>query len=292
MTTTRRTLILAVLLVAAGSLIFATGAAVIDGEADTLADDRVAIQPADGPNGDYAYLNENDEIVVDVSASNPNLSAEFEGINVGSTGRISDVFTITYTANETADIWIEHEGENVTFVTEDGPVETESNAVTLGPNGSVSVGIQFDTRGAEPNTRLGADEFAIHANVTDPDSDSGPSSTGGQQSTTADNDDAPETTPSVTVSRPAPSERSLEATDLDSDDAVGFEMDRTQLSGANVTLDYLELRGVSTETVSMETTGSPRPFADGDELDAAQDPVPMGYLSVAHEFGPASVDQM
>ena len=291
MTTTRRTLILAVLLVAAGSLIFTTGAAVIDGEADTLADDRVAIQPAAGPNGDYAYLNDDDEIVVDVSPTNPNLSADFEGVNVGSTGRIGDVFTITYTANETADVWIEHEGENVTFVTDDGPVETESNAVTLGPNGSVSVGLQFDTRGAEPNTRLGAEEFAIHANVTDPDSDSGPSSTAGQQSAGAA-DEAPEPTPSVTVGRPSPSERSLEATGLGSDDTVGFETDRVRLNETNVTLDYVELRGVSTETVSMETTGSPVAFAGGGELDAAQEPVPMGYLSVTHEFDPANVEQM
>ena len=291
MTTTRRTLILAVLLVAAGSLIFTTGAAVIDGEADTLADDHVAIQPAAGPNGDYAYLNDDDEIVVDVSPTNPNLSADFEGVNVGSTGRIGDVFTITYTANETADVWIEHEGENVTFVTDDGPVETESNAVTLGPNGSVSVGLQFDTRGAEPNTRLGAEEFAIHANVTDPGSDSGPSSTPGQQSAGAA-DEAPEPTPSVTVGRPSPSERSLEATGLGSDDTVGFEMDRVRLNETNVTLDYVELRGVSTETVSMETTGSPVAFADGGELDAAQEPVPMGYLSVTHEFDPTSVGQM
>lgn len=291
MTTTRRVLILAVLLVAAGSLIFTTGAAVIDGEADTLADDRVAIQPAAGPNGDYAYLNDDDEIVVDVSPTNPNLSADFEGVNVGSTGRIGDVFTITYTANETADVWIEHEGENVTFVTDDGPVETESNAVTLGPNGSVSVGLQFDTRGAEPNTRLGADEFAIHANVTDPDSDPDSSSTAGQESAGAADEDT-EATPSVTVSRPSPSERSLEATGLGSDDTVGFETDRVRIDQANVTLDHLELRGVSTETVSMETVGNPTPFAEGGELDAAQEPVPMGYLSVAHEFDPANVEQM
>jgi Protein of unknown function (DUF1102). len=291
MTTTRRTLILAVLLIAAGSLIFTTGAAVIDGEADTIADDRVTIQPANGPNGDYAYLNDDDEIVVDVSPANPNLPADFEGVNVGSTGRIGDVFTITYTANETADVWIEHEGENVTFVGDDGPVETESNAVTLEPNGSVSVGLQFDAREAEPNTRLGADEFAIHANVTDPDSEPDSSSTAGQQSAGATDED-PETTPSVTVSRPSPSERSLEATGLGSDDTVGFEMDRVRIDQTNVTLDYLELRGVSTETVDMETTGSPTAFADGGELDAAQDPVPMGYLSVVHEFDPANVEQM
>jgi len=65
MPTARRTLIFALLLVAAaGSLIFTTGAAVVDdGPADTFADDDLAVQPADGPNGNYAYLNDDDEIV-------------------------------------------------------------------------------------------------------------------------------------------------------------------------------------------------------------------------------------
>jgi len=51
MPTTRRTPTLALLLAAAGSLMFATGAAVIDGDADTFADDEIAVQPAEGPNG-------------------------------------------------------------------------------------------------------------------------------------------------------------------------------------------------------------------------------------------------
>lgn len=230
MTTTRHTLILAVLLVAAGSLIFATGAAVID-----------------GPNGDYARLNEG-EIIVDVSPTNPYLSAYFEGVNVGSTGRISNVFTITNTANETADVWIKHGGENVTFVTDGDSIEGEANASELDPNGSVSVGFQFDTHGAEPNTQLGAEEFAIH--VIDPDSDPGSSSTAGQQSAGGDDED-PETAPSVTVSRPSPSKRSLKATGLGSDDTVGFETDRVRIDQTNVTLDYIELSLLRLQTTSM-----------------------------------------
>ncbi|OYR57018.1 hypothetical protein DJ83_18055 [Halorubrum ezzemoulense] len=73
MPTARRTLTLTLLLVAAGSLIFTTGAAVVDGPADTAADGNLAVQPADGPNGQYAYLNNDDEIAIDVSASNPNI---------------------------------------------------------------------------------------------------------------------------------------------------------------------------------------------------------------------------
>lgn len=59
-----RTALLLCLIGLAASLALATGATVIDGPADTLADDRVAIQPADGPNGEYAYLDGDDELVI------------------------------------------------------------------------------------------------------------------------------------------------------------------------------------------------------------------------------------
>ncbi|TKX54674.1 DUF1102 domain-containing protein, partial [Halorubrum sp. SS7] len=96
MSTARRILILVLLAAsAATALAFATGAAVVDGPADTVANGDLAIQPADGPNGRYAYLNDDDEIAIDVSASNPNIrDPSFEGVNVGATGRIDDVFTI------------------------------------------------------------------------------------------------------------------------------------------------------------------------------------------------------
>ncbi|MFC5277184.1 DUF1102 domain-containing protein [Halorubrum rubrum] len=284
MPTARRTAILAVLLVAAGSLAFATGAAVLDGEADTLADDRVAIQPADGPNGKYAYLNEDDEITIDVSPSNPNLSADFEGVNVDSTGRIDDVFTITYTANETADVWIEHAGENLTFTTDDGPIENESNAVTLGPDGSVSVGLRFDTRGAEAGTYLSGDEFAVHANVTDP------ASAENAAFTAEGDDDA--AGPRVLVADAGPSARELEASDVDPGDTLRFETDGMSVNGGDLTLDRIDLRGVATRTVRMDADGTPDPLPEAGPLEAARDPVPLGYLALEYDFDPAEVDEM
>jgi len=85
-----RTVLAVVVLALAGSLALATGATVLDAPADTLADERVAIQPADGSNGDYAYLDADEELVVDVSASNPNLDDEFGGVNVNSRTVIGD----------------------------------------------------------------------------------------------------------------------------------------------------------------------------------------------------------
>lgn len=288
MPTARRTVILAVLLVAVGSLAFATGATVLDGEADTLADDRVAVQPADGPNGDYAYLNDDDEIVIDVSASNPNLrNASFEGVNVDAEGTIDDVFTITYTADRSAEVWIERDGGdhdgNLTFVHADGPIENETNGVTLGPNESVSVGLRFDTHGTEAGTSLAPGEFSIHANVTDPEST-------GMTTTTAD-DDSESSGPRVLVTGSG-AERSLNATGIDLDDTVRFETDRIPINGSNVTLDALDLEGVSVESVDMTANGSPEPFAEAGELETPQEPIPLGYLSLAYDFDPESVESM
>ncbi|WP_066413901.1 DUF1102 domain-containing protein [Halorubrum aethiopicum] len=284
MPTARRTAILAVLLVAAGSLAFATGAAVLDGEADTLADDRVAIQPADGPNGKYAYLNEDDEITVDVSPTNPNLSADFEGVNVGSTGRIDDVFRITYTADETADVWIEHAGENLTFVTDDGPIENASNAVTLGPNGSVSVGLRFDTRGAEAGTYLSGDEFAIHANVTDPET--------AENAAFSAESDGDSSGPRILVADAGPSARELEASDVDPGDTLRFETGGMAIDRANLTLDRLDLHGVTTRTVRMSADGTPDPLPEAGPLETPQDPVPLGYLALEYDFDPTDVEEM
>jgi len=58
-------------------------------------------------------------IVVDISASNPNLGPDFEGVNPDALAAADGVFEITYTADEYARVWIDHPGENVTF-TADG----------------------------------------------------------------------------------------------------------------------------------------------------------------------------
>ncbi|PHQ44449.1 DUF1102 domain-containing protein, partial [Halorubrum sp. C3] len=170
MSTVRRTLLLAVLVAAAGGLAFATGAAVVDGPADTFAEERLAVQPVDGPNGAYAYLNDDDEIVVDVSGSNPKLPSDFEGVNPGTLASADGVFTITYTADEYARVWIEHPEENVTFVVDGESIEGEANNVTLAPDETVAIGLEVDARGAVAGTQLSGDDFDIRAQVADPES--------------------------------------------------------------------------------------------------------------------------
>ncbi|WP_435095798.1 CARDB domain-containing protein [Halorubrum sp. N11] len=282
MPTARRTLILALVFVAAGSLIFTTGAAVIDGPADTFAEDRLAIQPADGPNGQYAYLNDDDEIAIAVSASNPNIrDPSFEGVNVGTTGRIDDVFTITYTAERYAHVWIEYESENVTFVVDGDSIEGEANNVTLGPNQTVTVGLELDSHGAAAGTQLGAGEFSISAKIADPDE-----MTGMSASTQGTGDGGPTTT----VRAPNATYREFVGSGIDRGESVRFLAEGMHLDGENVTLEGIDLKGVDNERVELDASGSPEPLENGGALDAPTRPRSMAYLGLEPAFAPDAVD--
>ncbi|TKX70091.1 CARDB domain-containing protein [Halorubrum sp. SP9] len=286
MPTARRTLTLALLLVAAGSLAFATGAAVIDGDADTVADGDLAIQPADGPNGRYAYLNDDDEIAIDVSASNPNIKdPSFEGVNVGATGTIDDVFTITYTADEYAHVWIEYASENVTFVADGDSIEGEANNVTLAPNETVAVGLALDTRGKAAGTQLGADEFSIEAKIAEPDKVT-------TQAMGASTQQIGDGGPTTTVVSPSADRRGFVASGIESGEEVRFLADGMEIDGENVTLEGIDLMGVRTERVELDAAGSSDPFANGSALTAPTRPRPVGYLSLDYDFAPDAVDAM
>lgn len=285
-----RTVLAVVGFALAVSLALATGATVIDGPADTLADDRVAIQPADGSNGDYAYLDANDELVVDVSASNPNLDDEFGGVNVNSRTVIGDVFTVTYTAGETADVWMDHDIRGVSFVVADDSaadgsdpgyrlVEGDEESVTLGPNESASVGLVIDTTDLDAVAdTITEDDFSIHANVTEPDSE-------------ADDAGEPDSSgPVLSITAPSPSERRFEASDVEEGDTVRFDADEMHLDGRSVTLDRLDLVGASAGSYDLEAAGSPDAIEGAGPLDADGDPRPLAYLSLEYDLDPDDVD--
>ena len=282
MFTTRRALTLTLLLVAAGSLLFATGAAVVDGPTDTVADGDLQIQPVDGPNGRYAYLNDADEIAIDISASNPNLPADFEGLNIGSTGRIDGIFEITYTGEQYAHVWIGDEAENVTFVADGDSIEGDANNVTLGPNQTVTVGLAFDTRGATAGTRLGADQFSIEAKIAEPDE------VGGNGVSTQQTGGGPTTT----VTSPSADRREFVGSGIGRGDTVRFLADGMALAGDDVTLEGIDLEGVRNERVELSAAGSPDPFANGSALTAPTTPRAMAYLALEYDFAPGAVDAM
>lgn len=279
MSTARRTLLLVVLVAAAGGLALATGAAVIDGPTDSLAEERLAVQPAEGPNGAYAYLNNDDEIVVDVSASNPKLPTDFEGVNPGSLAAAEGVFTITYTADERARVWIEHPEANVTFVADGASIEGEANNVTLGPDETVAVGLDVDARGAVAGTQLGGDDFDIRAEVAEPESVSTADDDGGGGAATV-------------VRRPAPDRREFEGRGLSAGGSVTFDAERMAIVGGDVTLDRVRIEGTRGGDVGFGTVGRPDPFASAGELNDSRGAAPNGYFEFDHSFTDEAVSRV
>ncbi|WP_423996507.1 CARDB domain-containing protein [Halorubrum trapanicum] len=283
MPTVRRTLILAALVAAAGGLAFATGAAVVDGPADTFAEERLAVQPAEGPNGAYAYLNDADEIVVDVSGSNPKLPSDFEGVNPGTLAAADGVFTITYTADDYARVWIDHPEENVTFVVDGESVEGRANNVTLGPDETVAVGLEVDARGAVAGTRLGGDEFDIRAEVAEPESMS--SNADGEEEE-ADGGAA------TTVRRPEPDRREFEGRELSPGAGVTFDAGAMEIAGGDVTLDRVRITSENGRDVDFETVGRPDPFPSAGPLNDSRGAAPNGYFEFDHSFAGDEVSRV
>ena len=294
MSSVRRTLTLAVLLAAAGGLAFTTGAAVVDGPSDTFAEDRLAVQPVDGPNGAYAYLNDDEEIVVDVSSSNPKLPADFEGVNPDSLASADGVFAITYTADEYARVWIDHPEENVTFVVDGESVEGRSNNVTLGPDETVAVGLEVDARGAVAGTQLGGDDFDIRAELADPESVSPPPGDGNDGSdddgTDAGDDDVGGA--STAVRSPAPDRREFGGRALSRGEAVTFDAGAMEIVGGDVTLDRVRIVSADAREVDFGTVGQPAPFRSAGPLTDSRGAAPNGYFEFDHSFGAEAVSRV
>ena len=165
MPTRGTTTVLALAAVIAVTLVVvSSGAVLVDQPADRL-DDEVALQPADDHG--YSYLDENDELVVDVTEENPHIDAD--GVNLRSLTRVDALFYVTYDGDGHADVWIEHEAEAVQFVVDGDPVESEASALRVSPeDDAVPVGVRVDTRVAEyaPGDDL-IDGISVHARTVD-----------------------------------------------------------------------------------------------------------------------------
>lgn len=152
------------------ALLVPTGAVPLfdGGPADQVSEDLV-MAPADGPNGAYAVLNEEDEIELRLTEANRAVAGD--GIGSHTLTRIPGVFTISYTGEEYARVWLTDGVEDVTFVGGVGEagttdsLEGRENAVVLGPNQTVVVGLLVDTRG--DHDVESAREFTVHAEVAD-----------------------------------------------------------------------------------------------------------------------------
>jgi len=228
----------------AGALVAPTGAVPLLDGGDPVGED-VVLQPADGPNGDYAYLRDG-ELVVDLTAANPNVSAE--GVNDGATTTVDDVFLIRYNGSRAADIWVTHDSEDVTLYARDRPIESVENNVTLGPNGTVAVGIAVDTSGGTTDGLL--DSLTVHARIAE-----GPTGGSGDE---RDDDE-------LTIQTSAPDETTRR-----------FEV-RGAALGESLTLDANSL-GVGLENASTLTLDEIEIVTGDDEID----------LTATHDGGDAA----
>lgn len=157
----RRVLFWGTLFVVAAVLVFPTVAYPVNDTNSINA--AIEMAPADGPNGDYAILNADDEIELLLSGKNPNI--EGEGVEKDAVTPIFHVFTINNTGNETALVWLTDDADDVRFFHGNDPdatLEEETNAVTLAPDDrKLSVGLLVDTRGEDDVEQV--DTFTVHA---------------------------------------------------------------------------------------------------------------------------------
>lgn len=157
----------------------------------------VVLAPHEGPNGDYARFNEDDELEILLSAANPKV--EGEGVPDDALTPVAGVFTITYTGDEWARVYVTDETDDVTFYRGDDPrdsIEGRANNVTLGPNETVAVGLLVDTRGDHDVEAV--DSFTVEAEAAEPEpTETATESTGDSLSPPLDDSD-PTATPTST----------------------------------------------------------------------------------------------
>ncbi|WP_324663589.1 hypothetical protein [Haloarcula sediminis] len=162
--------LLLVAALATAAVLVPTGAAPfgLTGTDDVSGD--IELRPADGPNGNYALLNENDELELLLTGANP--AMEGEGVSSNAVTPIPRVFTMTYTGDQYARVWLTDDAEDVRFYRgddSDDSLERRANSVVLGPSETVTVGLLVDTRGDHDVEQ--ADTFSVNAEVADGDDD-------------------------------------------------------------------------------------------------------------------------
>lgn len=173
-----RNLLVLALFVAALGVVAGTGAFTGGDEAVP----GVYLSPADSPNGDrYAEFDDDGDLRV-----------ELDDLNSRATTVIDSVFTIS-SANEEARVWIEHDGEGVTFYRVDTrtPIDAPTNAAELSANETIAVGVRVES----DRSREMLDGITLRAEIPEETPTTEPPTTTQPQTTT----DPPTTTQSPTT---------------------------------------------------------------------------------------------
>lgn len=220
--------------------------------------ENVVLKPADGPNGDYAFLDENDELVIDLSGT----TTDAVGVNDDAVTVVEDVFVIHYNGSQLAHVWLTDDAEDVTFYARGQPIQSASNNVTLAPNETVAVGVRIDTRGDDVDGFI--DEITVHGTVAEPSTSS--QGGAGSPATATESPTSTPITPTLTES-PTPTE-SPTATPEDTDSGAAPTESPTETSSPTSTATATP---TSTATPNTATTpggtSSPIPEPGGFGLD-------------------------
>jgi hypothetical protein len=260
-------LALVLALVAAAGLLVPTGAIAFLPEQPTdQIDEQVAIQPTDSG---YAYL-EDDELVIDLSSSNPNIEAG--GLNPDSEFTFDDLFVLHYDGDQYAEVWLSNESEGITFSVDGESIENRSNNVSLGPDESVTVGMTVNT--SDPKEIESIDEFTVHTRVAKPR---------GANTASVSVQTAPSAT--VTVTTPAPGERVVSIEDASAGESVTADLeslllddtDDGTLTADTMTVDH-ERSGDS--EFELSTVNETETEAVGDDFTAETGMKALGAVSV------------
>ena len=222
------------------SLAVGTGASIIPGPADAVSDD-VSLSAASGPNGEYARV-EDGELVVDLTASNPNVGVG-GGLNADGVTTFDDVFVIHYAGERFARVWLTHDSDAVTLRADGRPIQSEANAVVLNTNESASVGLTLDTADGADGV---LDDITVHASVADPEDvdNSTDGATGPTESERVVPDSEDEQ--SVRSFSPDPRTRTFTVTNAPAGVPVTLDTDRLVVDGSEtrtLTLDTLTVTG-------------------------------------------------
>jgi len=281
--------------VAAVLLAVSTGAVVLDEPADRI-DDEVALQPGDNP---YAYLDEDEELAVDVTEENPRIDAA--GVNPTALSAQDALFYVTYEGDEYAEAWIEHDGTGVTFVVDGEPVESPERAARLTPaDEAVPVGIEVDTRVADlaPGDRL-IDEISVHARIAEPE-DPGDDGPGDGPGGPGDGDDggdgdddadspSPTAGPIVSMERPSPTVREIEVRSIVGGADTDIDLGGLRVGDPGIRLDALTFVRAAPGDASLVVRGSAEPPAETAPVPPGVDP--LGYYAVAFAEPDGSVEE-
>lgn len=262
----RPTLTLVITLLLAGTVAFPSAAAPLAGGQIDDVGGNVSL----APNSDYAYLDSDDELVVDISASNPAIEAV--GVNPDSVTSFDDVFRVGYDGNRTARVWVSHDSEAVTFAVDGRRIGSADDAVTLRPNESVGVSMTVDTTGEAVEGLV--DGIRVRSRVGDPP-DADETGTESDESTLR-------ATQSVAPSADA---RRFTALSTEPGEAVEFDAGRLELDRVdeqNLTFDSLSVSS-STRSFSLTTEVTNGGRARSIVVDAGSEP--LGAIGVRRHSG-------